>query len=239
MKLFNSFLNTLLPQFCLNCHREGELLCSDCLSLIQVNEFVYCPFCQKPSRVFEKGTCAQHSQKFLNGLFCATDFGEPLVKKLIHNFKYKPYLKTLSSPLSFLIIAHFQLSGKQTIFQDVENSCFLPVPLFNKKEKDRGYNQSGLLARELSQRYGLPMLENCLLRIKKTEPQVNLTKEKRQQNIAGAFAIKNPGLIRNKKIFLVDDVFTTGATMVECAKTLKLAGAQEVWGVVFAREMMK
>lgn len=239
MKILNSILDTLLPQFCLNCHREGELICLDCLSLIGVNEFVYCPFCQKPTRVFEKGTCPQHSQKFLHGLFCPADFGQALVKKLIHNFKYKPYLKTLSSSLSFLIIAHFQLSGKQMIFQDVENSCFLPVPLFSKKEKDRGYNQSALLAKALAKRYSLPVLENCLLRIKKTKTQTNLKKEGRLANVAGAFVIKNPELISGKKIFLVDDVFTTGSTMVECAKTLKIAGARQVWGIAFAREMMK
>ncbi len=229
-------LDTIFPQFCLGCQREGNLVCYDCLMSIEISEYQYCPFCQKPKRIFEKGTCSLHRKMNLDGLFAATSYQNPLVKKMIVSFKYEPYLKTLGKPLAFLIISHFLLSGKEKIFKPLENSLFLPIPLSFYKKRWRGFNQTEEIGKYLSEFFKVPLLSNNLIKIKKTQPQVELKKEERIKNIQGAFKVKEPAKIRGKRIFLVDDVFTTGSTMEEAARVLKIAGAREVWGVVVARE---
>jgi len=229
-------LATFFPQFCLNCKKEGGIICEDCLNSIDLSEFNYCPFCQAPRRVFEEGTCPTHRKMKLSGIFSATSYQDPLVKKLISKFKYEPFLKNLTSPLTSLIIAHFLLSENKLISQNKENSVFLPIPLVKFRERWRGFNQAALIAQELSKFYKIPLLNNNLIKIKQTQPQVELKREEREKNIKGAFKLKNPQQIRGKRVFLIDDVFTTGSTMEECARILKQAGVQEVWGIVIARE---
>lgn len=229
-------LATLFPQLCLGCQREGSLICQDCLSSIEISEFIYCPFCKTPKRVFEKGTCLTHQKMKLSGIFSATSYKEPLVKKLISKFKYEPFLKNLSSPLASLIIAHFLLSENKTIFKDKENSVLVPIPLFRSKERQRGFNQASLIGEVLSKFFKIPLLNNNLIKVKKTQPQVELKREEREKNIKRAFKLKNPQSVREKRVFLIDDVFTTGSTMEECARVLKNSGAKEVWGIVVARE---
>ena len=228
-------LDIFFPQFCLGCHREGEIICADCLSLIDILEFQYCPFCSPPKRVIGKGKCDLHQNRKLNGLFAATSYQDSLVKTLIKNFKYPPYLKDLSRVLAFLIIAHFLLTKNQLIFKNKESSLFVPIPLFGFKKKERGFNQAEEIALYLANFFKIP-LSNNLIKIKKTQPQVGLTRKEREKNIQGAFAIKEPKVFEKKTIFLVDDVFTSGATMEAGAKVLKKAGASQVWGIVVARE---
>lgn len=229
-------LNTLFPQFCINCRKEGSPICGDCLSLIDVSEYVFCPFCAKPHRVFEKGLCQTHQNRHLNGLFSAASYQQSLVKKLIRSFKYSPYLKSLGPFLAYLIIAHFVLTKNSLFQQGGENSVFIPMPLYKSKKRKRGFNQSEIIAKELSLALNIPFETNILIKTKKTQSQTNLTKEQRAKNIKNAFKTKNPSEIEGKIVFLVDDVFTTGSTMEEAAKTLKKAGAYQVWGLAVARE---
>lgn len=236
LKVKKLLLDALFPQFCINCHKEGHPICSDCLSLIEVSEYTFCPFCPTPQRVFENGLCPKHQNKYLDGLFSATSYQQGPVKKLIRNFKYSPYLKGLGPHLAYLIVAHFALTKNQLFQQNVENSVFIPMPLHKTKKRKRGFNQSEIIAKELSLALNIPLQTNSLIKIKKTESQTKLTKEERQQNIKNVFAIKNPQLIEGKVIFLVDDVFTTGSTMEEAARTLKSANATHVWGITPTRE---
>lgn len=232
----NQILNTVFPQFCINCNKQGAPICRDCLSLIELSEYVFCPYCNTPQRVFEKGVCPKHQRLHLNGLFSAAEYNQNLVKKLIHKFKYPPYLKTLGPYLAYLIIAHISLTKNNLFQRDGENSVFIPIPLHKKKKRNRGYNQSEILSQELSLAFNIPQKTNILFKTKKTNTQTDLTKEQRAENIKNAFTTKNPQAIQGKIILLVDDVFTTGSTMIEAAKTLKHAGAHQVWGVAVARE---
>jgi len=229
------FLEFFFPQFCINCQKEGNVVCQDCLSTIEITEFCFCPFCKIPKRV-PIGKCKSHQRFYLNGLFFATSYQQPLVQKMIIKFKYEPFLKTLAKPLSLLIISYFNLTKLYKIFLKDNSSCFVPIPLHISREKWRGFNQSFLIAKELSYFFQIPLLNNNLIKIKKTQPQMSLTESERKINLQNAFAIKNPKEFFKKRIFLVDDVFTTGNTMEECAKILKKAGAKEVWGITIARE---
>lgn len=234
LQIKRKVFDILFPAICLNCQTEGNWICQDCLSNIDVLEYQYCPFCKE--RVFKEGTCKKHRQKNLNGLFFAASYKDPLIKKLIKKFKYPPFLKELALSLSSLIITHFILSENKIIFNDQDVSIFIPVPLSLYKKRWRGFNQSEEITKELSKFLKIPYQVNNLIKIKKTQSQINLSKEERERNIKDSFKIKNPLEIQGKRIFLVDDIFTSGATMEECARVLKQAGVKEVWGIAMARE---
>lgn len=235
----NFFLELFFPSFCLGCNKEGTLLCYDCKSTLDISEYNYCLCSSNPLRLplsQKSGKCSRCHDKKLTGLYSALPYKEKsLTRKLIHAFKYEPYIKTLSKPLAEILLEHFVLAKNNT--EDIwENSVIIPVPLEKSKQKNRGYNQSEEIGKELGHMLNVPLIANNLMKIKKTLPQMKLSAKDRQENLKDVFAIKNPQEIAGKKIFLIDDVYTTGATMEECAKTLKEAGAKQVWGIAFSRE---
>lgn len=238
-KIKNFLLDLFFPKFCLGCGKEGTYLCDDCRSLLDIGQFDYCLCSEKPIRLppFSKtGKCQRCQDKKLSGLYFALPYKEKeLTRKLIYQFKYPPYSKDLAKTLAGILVDHFVLSGKNST--DVwANSILVPVPLENKKLRSRGYNQSKELAKELGLILKIPLINDVLLKSKATKPQMELSKTERENNLAGAFIIKNPEKISGKKIFLVDDVYTTGSTMEECARTLRTASAKSVWGITLARE---
>jgi len=111
----------------------------------------------------------------------------------------------------------------------------VPVPLEKRKLKWRGFNQAEEIAKELSNFWEIPFILDCLIKVKENPPQVDLSEEERMENIKGVFQAKDEKEIMGKKIFLVDDVYTTGATMEEAARVLRATGAKEVWGITVAR----
>jgi len=144
----NFLLDLLFPKFCISCGKDGSYLCQDCFSLIDILERQYCPFCSRPKIVIDGKTCNFCSRsKSLNGLYCAASYNNFIVKKLINQFKYEPYIKELSKPLSSLIVAHLINLNKVENFQDY---ILAPIPLHKKKLKKRGFNQASEIAKELS-----------------------------------------------------------------------------------------
>ncbi|MEA3295747.1 MAG: ComF family protein [Patescibacteria group bacterium] len=230
--LKNFILDLLFPYSCIVCGKQGNYICEDCLNMIEVLEYQFCPICAK--RVIDGKTCANCKTKTkLNGAFSAVSYDSPVIKKMIKQFKYTPFIKDISLIFSYLIIKHFLiLSNVNALKQGI----LIPVPLHRKKLKNRGYNQSQEIAKHLSRFLNIPLYQNVLIKTKNTHQQVGLLSEQRQKNIKGAFACQNIEQIKNKKIFLIDDVFTTGATTSECSKILKQSGANEVWAVTVARE---
>ena len=226
-------LDLLFPKFCISCGKEGSYLCQDCFSLIDILERQYCPFCPQPKVVLDGKTCNFCKRsKSLNGLYCAASYNNFIVKKLINQFKYEPYIKELSKPLSSLIVVHLINLDKVENFQDY---ILVPIPLHKKKLKKRGFNQAGEIAKEFSENLKIPVFSDALIKTKQTSAQVELKKEEREKNIKGVFLCQKPELVMGKKILLIDDIFTTGSTMEQCARLLQEAGAKEVWGVVVAR----
>ncbi len=112
----------------------------------------------------------------------------------------------------------------------------VPVPLFSKRCRQRGYNQSELLARAFCKHTGLPLDYISLERVRDTASQTKLGRAARQENMADAFCIKNPTAVKGKTVLLIDDVATTGSTLEACAVALRLAGAKRVLAYTFARE---
>ena len=111
----------------------------------------------------------------------------------------------------------------------------MPVPLHPSRLREREFNQSAILASVIGERLGIPVLTDILLRERHTKPQVELDMKERKKNVVGAFTVQNKELIIDKDIILVDDVYTTGSTVNECAKALKKNGAKKVCVVTIAR----
>lgn len=210
-------LEILFPRFCLGCHKEGGYLCQDCFSLIPLSEKT-----SKARRLF--------------GLYFAADYNNFLLKRIVQRFKYPPFAKELSMVLVYIILSYFQNLEKPPPFLiNPKDYVFVPVPLHKKRLRWRGFNQAEKIAKGLSSALGILLYTNVLIRQKETLLQIDLLEEERKENIKGAFSVFNAGLIQDRKILLVDDVYTTGATMEECARTLKEAGAKEILGITVAR----
>ena len=232
MKKIKKFLLDLFfPKFCFNCKKEGSYLCQDCQSLLEISQYQYC-LCPKPKRLFQGGKCKDCRSKKLDGLYFAIPYQSPLIKELIQKFKYHPFAKELAETLSFLIITHFQLLDNKPNFS---NFILTPIPLSEKRLKWRGFNQSIEIAREVSKSLKLPLVSNCLIRIKNTHPQVELGAEARKENVKDIFVCQDKKEILGKKILLIDDLYTTGATMEEAARVLKKAGVKKVYVLALAK----
>ncbi|MBI5049896.1 MAG: ComF family protein [Nitrospirae bacterium] len=145
------------------------------------------------------------------------------LKEAINLLKYYG-IKRLSKPLSDIM---FRIKMPQV-------DALLPVPLYKRKLRQREFNQSAIFARHLSDYLGAELLIDCLVKVKETMPQVGLSAKERAKNIRGAFEVENKRFIQGKTLMLVDDVFTTGATVRECSKVLKRAGARDVHVVTLA-----
>jgi ComF family protein len=151
------------------------------------------------------------------------------LRQAIHLLKYRGKL-CLKQPLLQLAIAHFDVHFPSAAYQAI-----IPVPLHRERLMRREFNQAAVLARGLAHHLNVPILERLLLRVRSTRPQVELSGSERRQNVRQAFAVTNPAALQNKYVLVVDDVFTTGATLGEVARTLKGAGAAQVDVFALAR----
>jgi ComF family protein len=152
-----------------------------------------------------------------------------VMRQAIHQLKYRN-LRTLAALLA-------QLLSDYLVTYPVPGDVLVPVPLHRKRLRERGYNQSRLLAKELGKLISLPVVDDCLVRQRHAPPQARTaTVEERLSNVADAFACCDQRL-KDKQVLLIDDVSTSGATLDACAAALKSAGAASVWGLVLAREI--
>ena len=204
------------PKRCFFCKKYGALICNDCKSLLDI-----CPV-HRPDR----------DKKFLTDIYSACSFENKFVKKLIHSFKYEPLCRDLGVPLSELIVNHFSLAEQHPNKID---SVIIAVPLAKKRLRWRGFNQAEIIAKRLGGGWQIPIAIDCLARTKDTDPQAELSQFQRRENTKGAFACVNNAPFKNKFVYLIDDVVTTGATMEECARVLLASGARQVTGISIAR----
>jgi ComF family protein len=232
-KLISFCFEIFFPKQCFGCQKNKTYLCEDCKSCLEISQYQHC-LCKKPMLLISK--CNNCKNKKLDALYFAVSYQKNFVKKLIHYFKYKPFIKELSRPLSSLIIDHFKLLEQQPcFFINKTNFTLIPIPLHIKRLKWRGFNPAEEIAKELSEYFNIPLDSDYLIKNKETRPQIELNDKEREENIKGAFLIKDDKKVKEKKILLIDDVYTTGSTMEEAAKILKKAGAEKVIGIVIAR----
>jgi len=190
-----------------------------------------CLVCNRPSidGLTHPGCKSRYA---IDGAFCAVSY-KSTVRKLIYNFKYKPYLSDLTETLVGLF---YESLIQQEIFQKAYalSPILVPVPLSTKRLRKRGYNHAKLLAQGLSKNLNLKIME-VLQRVKETKTQHGLKLKDRKENLKGAF-ILNTKCLMPDTIFLVDDILTSGSTLLEAARILKRNGAKKVWGLTLARD---
>ncbi len=217
-----------MPLVCVHCEREGSLLCQDCSRLLKPPTRALCQKCAEP--VSKRGNLCGECVVLPPPL----DRLEPLfryegpARSAIHALKYRdirglaPYLGDLMAKSRFLTRARVD--------------CLVPVPMHEKKQRERGYNQAASLASHLAERLGLPIIEDGISKTRATPSQVELSRHERIRSVRGAFTA-NYGF-SGAHVLLVDDVATTGSTLMNCAAALKLADARRVSALTFAKELL-
>ncbi|HAF96277.1 MAG: hypothetical protein A2X34_07525 [Elusimicrobia bacterium GWC2_51_8] len=231
-------LHVLLPRTCLHCLKDlpwesARALCPGCEGALEGLPELHCARCGLPLK-YGGATCYDcHGRKSeaanLDLARSAFVFNAEL-RSLIHAFKYSQ-MESLAVPLSEALSAAFDR------FPELKDYKFvLAVPLHPAKKKERGFNQSELLAQKLAAAKHLFLLENAASRALNTKPQVSLSKEERALNMRGAFRVTRPELIKGRNILLIDDVATTLSTLEELAGELKKNGAKGVAALTLARE---
>jgi len=254
----SALLDIVFPIECLGCGEEEIWLCPKCEGQIQLNKKFICPICKKESPWGQ--VCAScRGGSFFDGVIVAAPYEQELLQDLIHTYKYQ-FIPGLHEPLSGLLISivkslmeykkerlgkiidsgigSFELNKFMVmpkVFLEPGKVVIIPVPLHKKRLKERGFNQAELLAEKLNSFLGARVEAKVLFRQRYTRPQAELGALDRKENIKGAFVCPLDVNLAGQNIILLDDVFTTGATMQECARALKQAGAGEIYGLVLAR----
>ncbi|MFH1230900.1 MAG: ComF family protein [Planctomycetota bacterium] len=237
--LVNSFLDLIYPRYCLICYTslnntDRKALCAECaeqIEFIHQNNVCYkCgtdfgPYATSETPCQE---CFYHPPRFTKAIGIARYKG--IMRELIHQFKYARQ-KVLLDELSNLLIERWLRVADSLPHIDF----IIPAPLYRKKLKERGFNQSELLAEKLHKATGIPIEINNLIKIQPTPDQASLNSSDRKNNLIDAFEVTHPQSIKDKNILLIDDVLTTGATASEIARTLKKNGAKGVYVLVLAR----
>jgi len=207
--------NIIFPHLCLCCEEKisDGPICPSCREKITFLYANVCRYCARPLDTVTS-VCNQCRNKIYpyNRLISATAYQEPMIS-LIHLFKYRNY-DYLDEFFSSLIIKHLNSIG----FRPFGYDFIIPVPMHKHKLKSRGYNQAWLLAKLLSNNFKIPLRDDIINTVNIRPSQATLQKQKRQTNVKGVFAARKN--LKNKKIILVDDIFTTGATAMSCCQAL-------------------
>lgn len=224
VRLGQGLLDLLFPPRCIGCRQMGAWICSSCLDRVG-RKGPSCERCGRPLPASGLCRSCRAGDWPLVGLQAPFYF-EGVIQKAVHELKYRGR-RVLAEPLGELLATHLAALPWPA-------SAIAPIPLHRERERARGYNQATLLARALSQRCGWPLLDGVLVRWRNTRPQVGLDGAARLENVRGAFRWESSEP-PPRRVLLLDDVCTTGATMEACAEALLEAGAEEVRGLALAR----
>src|SRR3972149_2825968 len=219
-----SFLDLLFPKRCVSCGKFGAYICKSCFSKIEFIEKPVCPVCQRQA-IGGKVHPGCQGRYRLDGLVVAARYRGP-VKSAIAKVKYK-WVYDIGKTLVDLLAASLWRFGIP------DDLILVPIPLHTRRKNWRGFNQAEILAKSLSLKFNQPYGE-YLARIIETASQVGLKRDERQKNVKGAFRLRTGADVSGKNILLVDDVYTSGATMQEACRVLKKAGAKTVWAMAVA-----
>lgn len=221
MFYINQLFDFFLPRFC-----------PCCKSKLKPDEFFICSNCKdKINTVSDEFVKSEFDRKFSNDGFI-TDFSSLFIfedgkefQKMIHSVKYDGNFRL------GIFIGKVIAERLRDRIINWQADLIIPIPLHHRKKAERGFNQSLYLAKGISASTGITIKKNAVIRARFTSSQTKLNLVERKNNIEGAFKVTNPKIIEDKKIILVDDVITTGATISECANCLLNAGASKIFAL--------
>lgn len=219
LKIQETILNLIYPQTCGICGKiNPKALCKKCE--IKLNK-------QSENQIIKEEI--EIEDKYFNELMYIFRY-EGQIRKIIIDYKFNEKSYIYENFVNFLL-------KNKKIFENIKNyDTIIPVPISKKRQKERGYNQSLLIARKIAEKTNLELMNNCLIKTKNIIEQSKLNKEDRLQNIYGVYELKNRQLIENKKILLIDDIYTTGSTVNECSRMLRIANPAKIGVLVLAKD---
>lgn len=209
MDFLKTIIDFIFPEKCLNCHKGNLLICEKCLNQLDLNE--------------------KELDDFVYTIF---DYRNPIMKKIVWNLKYKNKKQLSFTIANYLYPKILEELSELKVLENFNAPLLIPIPLSSKRHRQRGYNQSMLIAKELEKldkKENFVLGKNILFKIKETEHQAHIkNKQDRLKNLINTFQVKNKELLKNRNIILIDDVVTTGATLREAKKVLKQNGAKKI-----------
>ena len=229
-RLGRTLADLIFPPTCVACKQPGSILCDHCAQRVEPVSHPICPRCGRAHADASHPLCSlcqADPNPVLSLARAAALHSEPL-RTMIHHFKYSKQPELAEPLVRYLIAAYAKAEWRQVSSIDL----VIPVPMFSERQKERGYNQAELLARHFSHVTHLPFTANALKRTRFTQAQVGLNAKERQRNVEDAF-MAHPN-VKGRTILVIDDVYTTGATLHACAKALVEAGSFQVYALALA-----
>jgi ComF family protein len=238
---FDWLVDWLYPPRCRACGgriqgRDAEYFCSGCRGHIQLVSHPLCKVCGRPfpdasGDDHTCGACLERKPYFVSARAwaCYPREEQHPLRQVVQKFKYGRKV-SLGKPLGRLLAR-----GCDAFLSEIQVDLVVPVPLHPKRLRWRGFNQSVLLARQIGRAYKVSIDPFVLMRSRETAAQTQLAEDERLKNVRGAFALNPQRSVKQKSILLVDDVYTSGATVNECSRTLKRGGAKQVFVLTLAR----
>jgi ComF family protein len=228
MKFIEFILRILFPSHCLACSASlaSGTMCEPCLAKISRYKTLFCAVCN--ARIPGTNPICHRSNFYLLG--SAGPYDDALLKLLIHSLKFRG-MRRAAAPLADLIARYLA-----DLAIDVSDYLLIPLPLSRRRKNERGFNQAEDIARHLAERLSLRIRTDILVRIRHAKPQTKTgNAAERRRNILGCFAVVKPDATQGKNIILLDDVTTSGSTLREAARALKIAGARKIIGLTAAK----
>lgn len=210
-------LNLIYPPTCGICGKlDDDFLCKKCYKILESEAEFGIEQYTDEDKIFD-----QHLYIFKY---------EGIIRKIILKYKFQDKAYLYKTFVNFLL-------KDEKFFQILKSyDTIVPVPISKKREKERGYNQSLLLAKEIANNTGLNLINNCLYKTKNIIEQSKLNKEDRLKNIQGVYELRNYQVLKNKKILLLDDIYTTGSTVSECCRILRKADLDKIGVLTIAKD---
>ena len=224
-KALSAAFDIVFPKYCLNCQAEGEWLCADCRTLAAISAKRICPVCKQEAAA----SCCDGP---LSELFMLASYGDVIAKNVIKQLKYGYSKELAETVISGWLKEFYRLHGGSF----AKKPLIVPIPLHRQRLLERGFNQSELLARELGKLSGWQVESGLIARIRHNSQQARLSGRRREENVRGIFRVDERKISDcwGGDILLIDDVYTTGSTMQEAARTLKNAGFLKISGLTVA-----
>ncbi len=230
--IWQGIVDLVYPPKCLVCgDMQASYLCAECEAKINMLDGTACPKCALPRlESLRCPKCAEQEFSFDSAM--SVGIYEDVLKDAVHQMKYSGH-RVMAPVLARLMLQ--ALRGKHWVTGRC--GCIVAVPMHPAKERQRGFNQSELIAKEVGRVLALPVLTGVLVRSKSGVAQVGLSLERRMENVIGAFSVKRRDAVDGRNVMLIDDVLTTGSTAESAAFALREAGAKEVHVVTVARSV--